>query len=52
MHEALDVARGGAAAGLRQELLMPLSSARSVTGQPVTVRHVRNRIVVDNLHLP
>lgn len=38
MHEALDVARGGAAAGLRQELLMPPAGARGIAGKPVAVR--------------
>jgi len=38
MHEALDVARGGMAAGLRHELLVPPVNARSVIEGPVEVR--------------
>lgn len=37
MHEALDVAWGGAAAGLRSELLLPPADARCVPGSPVEV---------------
>lgn len=37
MHEAVEVARGGAVAGLRKELLMPPADARRVLGSPVQV---------------
>lgn len=37
MHEAVEVARGGAAAGLRKELLMPSADARAVLGRPLQV---------------
>lgn len=37
MHEAVDVARGGALAGLRKELLMPPAGTRRVLGSPVQV---------------
>jgi hypothetical protein len=37
MHEALDVAKGGAAAGLRPELLVPPATAVN-TGAPAAVR--------------
>lgn len=37
MHEAVEVARGGAAAGLRKELLLPSADARRVFGNSVRV---------------
>jgi hypothetical protein len=38
MHEAVEVARGGAAAGLRTELLLPPPDARAVLESPLEVR--------------
>lgn len=38
MHEALQVAAGGAGAGLRRQLLLPPADARAVPGRDVQVR--------------
>lgn len=40
MHEALDVARRGAAAGLRPELLVPAANSCSIVGTPLQVRYL------------
>jgi hypothetical protein len=51
MHEAVEVARGGAAAGLRKELLMPGADARQVPRSSIKVGDRRERGLTPRHHM-